>query len=108
MALPAPSLAAPAAQRLTHTQASPQQLTQALLFAQKELQDIFFPLSWATWVNALLIVQPELWVEQGLGQETVYLDAHALALLARHLAPRPKGRASEFIGHERPTGGGPQ
>jgi hypothetical protein len=65
-----------------YADASPQQLSQALLYLQKELQNHFPTLRWATWANALQELQPDLRVEQ----QTVTLDQDELTYLAQRLA----------------------
>ncbi len=64
-------------------QASPQQVSQALLSAQEELQAAFPTLDWLTWSNALLTLQPQpdLWVEG----EYVSFDKEGLTRLAHRL-----------------------
>jgi hypothetical protein len=103
MSFTAPSHTAATDRRIAHAQASPQQLSHALIFAQQELEDMFFPLNWTIWVNALLTVQPDLWVRTQARQETVYLDTQGLALMARALATRPKGADSGTIIDEHHT-----
>lgn len=100
MPFTAPPHTAVADQRIVHAQASPQQLSHALIFVQQELEDMFFPLSWTIWVNALLTVQPDLWVKTQAGQEMVYLDAQGLALMARDLATRSNGADSSIVTDE--------
>jgi hypothetical protein len=90
-----PPPADPTAQRVPYAQASPQQVSRALLFVQEELQQTFPTLPWVSWADAFLTVQPDLWV----GQETVSLDEQGLAPLAQHLASLPDVRDDDSIVH---------
>lgn len=81
MALPPPPLPAAPAQRVPYAEASPLQLSQALVFVQQVKQDYYLGLGWESWVHALLTVQPDLWVTP----HAVYLDEPALRRLARCL-----------------------
>lgn len=83
------------AQCVTFAQASPRQISQALLSVQDELEEMFHPLSWQTWANAFLTLQPDLWV----AQETVYLDEQGLARMAKHLATLPGAADLECLKH---------
>jgi hypothetical protein len=76
------SLPEPTPLRVPFGQASPQQVSQALLFAQEELQGRFSTLSWIAWANALHGLQPDLWV----AQQVVYLDRDSMTQLTQSLA----------------------
>ena len=80
------SLPESTAQRVPYAQASPRQVSQALLYLQQELQAHFPTLRWVTWANALQKLQPDLWVEQ----QDVYLDGEDLTYLAQRLAASPE------------------
>ncbi|HEX8659591.1 MAG TPA: hypothetical protein VF690_18765 [Hymenobacter sp.] len=82
MELTNPSPPEPTALRVPFGQASPQQVSQALLYAQDELQGHFSTLSWTAWANALHGVQPDLWV----AQQVVYLDKDGMTHLTQRLA----------------------
>jgi len=77
---PPPPVPEPAAFCVPFAQASFQQVSQAMLFAESAL--VTLPvLSWEAWANAFLIEQPYLWV----GQETVYFDRKSLGRVYSHL-----------------------
>ncbi len=69
------------AQRVPYARASPQQMAQALRFAQKELQEKLPAASWVRWLTAFHTVRPDLWVEQ----QTVSLDKRGLTRMVRRL-----------------------
>ena len=94
MASPTPSLPeppslpalAPEPFCVPYAQATPQQLTCALAFGLAALREHFPTLSFGPWVNALLQLQPDLWVED----TAVYLAADDLAHLTQYLAASPE------------------
>jgi hypothetical protein len=65
-----------------YADASPRQISQALLYLQEALHDHFPTLKWATWADALQQLQPDLWVEQ----QAVTIDEDDLTYLANRLA----------------------
>ena len=65
---------------------------------RQALGDKFFRLMKKTWSNAFQTLQPDLWV----GPETVCLDAHNLARVARQLNPLPdRATKREGLGPEK-------
>ncbi len=78
-----------------YAQVSVQELSLGLLYAQDELQEHLPKLGWATWANALLVVQPNLWV----GHDNVYIDEEDLTRLAQRLAVSPEALDSESLLH---------
>ena len=75
-------LAAP----IRYAQATPQQLSQALLYLQEALRLHFPALAWRTWVDALATLQPDLLV----ADKRVTLAYADLTRLAQHLSDAPE------------------
>jgi hypothetical protein len=69
-----------------YPQATPRQLALALTYVMEELAQHFPTLSFASWANALLQQQPDLWVEQ----EEVLLEEDDLTRLTQRLAASPE------------------
>jgi hypothetical protein len=65
-----------------YNQASPQQISQALVYVMQELSQHFPTLGFVPWTNAVLQLKPDLW----LRGDAVYLDEDDLSYLAQRLA----------------------
>lgn len=76
----------PPAASIRYAQATPQQLSRALLYLQEALRLHFPTLAWRTWVEALAALQPDVWV----AGERVTLAYADLTQLAQHLADAPE------------------
>ena len=85
--LPSP-LPRAAAAPVRYAQATPQQLSRALLYLQEALRLHFPTLAWRTWVEALATLQPDLLVTS----ERVTLAYPDLTQLAQHLSDAPAAR----------------
>jgi len=86
MAVAAP-LPDPTATCIPYAEATPRQLSLALTYVMEELAQHFPTLSFASWGNALLQQQPDLWLEQ---EEVVFLEDDDLTRLTQRLAASPE------------------
>ena len=76
----------PEATRIPYAQATPHQLAQALSYAMQELGPYFQQVGFASWGNAILRLQPDLWLEG----ELLYLDHQDLVHLTQRVAAAPE------------------
>ena len=99
MAFPPPPPPESATRRVPYALASARQISQALLFVHTELEDNYPTMKWVNWANALLTVQPDLWVgpdtarlgKQGLKDVTRCLYAYLKLCDIEHLVFGPRG-----------------
>ena len=95
MATSSPPPSEPTARCVPYADASPRQISQALLYLQEALHDHFPTLKWSTWADALQELQPNLWVEE----QAVTLDQDDLIYLTQRLALSSEVSALDPIIH---------